>query len=74
MESLGSEIMVHFSIDAKAADSGDPDAVEEVGTGDGSSCVGRFNPRSQVRLGDTVDVAVDTTRMHFFDHSTGLAI
>ncbi len=74
LESLGSEIMVHFNVDAKAAATGDPDAVEEVGTGEGSSCVARFNPRSGVRLGDTTEVAVDTARIHFFDHGTGASL
>ena len=74
LESLGSEIMVHFNIDAKAAATGDPDAVEEVGTGEGSSCVARFNPRSRVRPAETIEVAVDTARIHFFDHETGLAL
>ena len=31
IEALGSEIMVHFQIDAETVDSGDPDAVEEAG-------------------------------------------
>ncbi len=74
LESLGSEIMAHFAVDAKAAATGDPDAVEEVATGGGTSCVARFNPRSAVRLGDTIDIAVDTERIHFFDHGTGMAL
>ena len=74
LESLGSEIMVHFTIDAKAAVTGDPDAFEEVGTGEGTSCVARFSPRSQVRLAEVAEVAVDAERIHFFDHKTGLAL
>lgn len=74
LESLGSEIMVHFTIDANAAATGDPDAVEEVGTGSGASFVARFNPRSTVRLGDHIEVAVDAERIHFFDHNSGLAL
>ncbi len=74
LESLGSEIMVHFNIDAEAAVTGDPDAVDEVATGSGTSCVARFNPRSQVRLGDVTEVAVDAERIHFFDQTSGLAL
>ena len=75
VESLGAEIMVHFNIDAVAFDAGDPDAIEEVGADDGESrCVARFNPRSQVRLGDPLEVAVSTERLHYFDPDTGLAV
>jgi hypothetical protein len=31
-------------------------------------------PRSRVRIGDEVEVVVDTERMHFFDPDTGNAI
>jgi len=75
VESLGAEIMVHFNVDAVAFDAGDPDAIEEVGAGDGEArCVARFNPRSQVKLGDPLEVAVNTERLHYFDPETGLAI
>jgi multiple sugar transport system ATP-binding protein len=36
--------------------------------------VGRFSPRSQVNEGDTVEVVVDTSSLHFFDPDTGLGI
>ena len=36
--------------------------------------VGRFGPRSRVKNGDVVDVAVDTRPLHFFDLETGLGI
>jgi multiple sugar transport system ATP-binding protein len=72
IEALGSEIMVHFQLDAPTVDSGDPDAVEE--TGATANTVGRFHPRSRVRIGDPVDIAVSTENMHFFDRDTRLAI
>lgn len=72
IEALGSEIMVHFSLDAPTVDSGDPDAVED--TGVSANTVGRFHPRSQVRIGDTADIAVSTENMHFFDRDTRNAI
>ncbi|MGY6499590.1 MAG: ABC transporter ATP-binding protein [Acidimicrobiales bacterium] len=74
VEALGSEIMVHFSIDATAAETGDPDAIEEVGSGDRTMCVARFDPHSRVRMGETATMAVHTDRMHFFDPDTGAAI
>jgi multiple sugar transport system ATP-binding protein len=36
--------------------------------------VGRFDPHSQVKEGDTAEVAVDTRALHFFDPETGLGI
>jgi multiple sugar transport system ATP-binding protein len=71
IEALGSEIMVHFSMDAPRVDSGDPDAVEE--TGD-TSAVGRFNPRSRLRMGDQATIAVSSENLHFFDFETREAI
>ncbi|NNE12407.1 MAG: sn-glycerol-3-phosphate ABC transporter ATP-binding protein UgpC [Ilumatobacter sp.] len=74
IEALGSEIMVHFKLDAPRVDSGDPDAVEEAGGETAANAVGRFNPRSRVRMGQTVDIAVTTENIHFFDFSTHDAI
>ena len=74
IEALGSEIMVHFRIDAATVDSGDPDAVEEREGDDVSNAVGRFNPRSSVRMGETIDIAVSSENMHFFDAETRQAI
>ena len=74
LEALGSEIMVHFRIDAPTVDSGDPDAVEEAGGESSSNAVGRFNPRSTVRPGQTAEIAVSNENIHFFDFDTREAI
>jgi len=74
IEALGSEIMVHMSIDAPTVDSGDPDAPEELPGEGQANAVGRFNPRSAVRAGQTAEVAVATDNLHFFDAETRLAI
>ena len=83
-EALGSELMVHFRIDAPAAmteevkelaeDAGT--TAEELAGGDDrfSVVVGRFSPDSKVRAGETAEVAVDTRALHFFDTETGTAI
>ena len=34
----------------------------------------RVNARSSVRAGDRIELAVDTSNMHFFDPDSGLAI
>ena len=72
IEALGADILVHFGTDAKSVDSGDPDAVEELS--DTAVVVARFNPRSRVRMGDSVRVAVNTARLNFFDAESRLAI
>jgi multiple sugar transport system ATP-binding protein len=81
-EALGAEVMVHFSIDAEPAvtedvrelakDVGDERAVEL--TADQTTMVGRFNPRTKVRVGETAEIAVDTRALHFFDPETGAGI
>ena len=82
-EALGSEIVVHFAIDAPAvqteaakelaedAQSGDAIAAVE---GPGTKFVASFSPRSRVKPGDPIEVGVDTSRMYFFDLDSGLAI
>ena len=83
-EALGSELMVHFAIDAPpaiteeveelAADAGT--TAEDLQGGDKHRAVlvGRFGAESQVRESQPAEVAVDTRALHFFDPDTGLAI
>jgi multiple sugar transport system ATP-binding protein len=84
-EALGSEIMVHFTVDAPPAltedvrelaqDIGDERAVQEAAEGtQQTTMVGRFGARSGVRVGETAEVAVDTRALHFFDPESGLGI
>jgi multiple sugar transport system ATP-binding protein len=84
-EALGSEVMVHFSIDARHAVTDEvrelqKDAgTEEMGAAaqqgeTGATMVGRFGARSKARKGEPVKVAVDTRALHFFDPETGLGI
>jgi multiple sugar transport system ATP-binding protein len=83
-EALGAEIMVHFRVDAEPAitddvrelaqDAGAEGLVERDSDEEGATMVGRFGARSRVRMGDTVDVAVDTRSLHFFEPESGLGI
>ena len=83
-EALGSEIMVHFSVDASPAftadvkelaeDVGDAERAEAHARKDSAILVGRFGARSRVKSGEQVEVAVDTRQLHFFDVDTGLGI
>jgi multiple sugar transport system ATP-binding protein len=84
-EALGSEIMVHLVVDARAAQTEDVrELAEDVGvptatngqeaTEQKATIVGRFTPRSRVAVGDDADAVVDTRNLHFFDPETGLGI
>ena len=84
-EALGAEIMVHFTTDARPAqtddvrelvqDLGDERAIQEASQErQESTIVGRFSPETKIREGETTTVAVDTRRIHFFDPESGLAI
>jgi len=79
-EALGSDILVHFGVNATAVLTEDikelaRDAGVESVAGDGHvGLVARVSPRSQVREGDEVDIVVDTARLHVFDMDSGLSI
>jgi multiple sugar transport system ATP-binding protein len=73
-EALGAETLVHFALDAKMVDSGDPDALDELGDDDESRCTARFSAATRARPGDQVKVNVTTAGLHFFDKTTHLAI
>ena len=85
-EPLGSEIVAHFEVDAPpaltedvrelASDVGQEGSVQaavEEGAAK-TTIVGRFGPRSRIRNGDVIDVAVETGALHVFDLETGLGI
>jgi multiple sugar transport system ATP-binding protein len=44
------------------------------GDGKRSELVARVNPRSQAREGDPLELAVDTSALHFFDPESGARI
>ena len=82
-EELGSEVNVHFRVNAP------PVATEELRAAtdqesedillmaeDTSSCVfcARLDARTHAKPGNTVRLSVDPSRFHFFDPETGLAI
>jgi multiple sugar transport system ATP-binding protein len=80
-EALGSEVVVHFDVDARQVVTEDTRLLEKhTGKADvphresGTRFVASFAPRSQVRPRDEIEVVVATERMHFFDPQTGVAI
>jgi multiple sugar transport system ATP-binding protein len=75
-EALGSEVMVHFGVDAPqvftdGAKKNEDEDVHRLSGEHGATFVGSFNARTRVRPGDVIDVAVNTSHLHFFDPVTG---
>jgi multiple sugar transport system ATP-binding protein len=85
-EPLGSEIVAHFEVDAPPALTEDvrelardvgQESTLQIAAEEGATkttVVGRFGPRSRIRTGDVIDVAVDTSSVHVFDLETSLGI
>ncbi|MCW2935217.1 MAG: transporter ATP-binding protein [Actinomycetia bacterium] len=83
-EELGTEIHAIFTIDAPPVEhasiaqamAGDDE--EEAGVvalaGGKSLWTARVSARSRVRPGQALELAIDTTRLHFFDPESGLSI
>ena len=74
VEALGSELMIHFTIDARrvraeGATSEDEDATAHSGEG-----VARVEPGTRVKVGDKLTFAVKGEGMQFFDPGTEQAI
>ena len=85
-EALGSELMVHFTVEGTEAaltedvkelaqDAGSPGGGPTIESeGSGALLVGRFGARASVEEGKPVEVAVDTRSLHFFDVETSEGI
>jgi multiple sugar transport system ATP-binding protein len=85
-EALGSDVVVHFTIDARPAMTEDVrelavdvghealETVEQQARGGRSTLLARLNPRTRVGKGDRVELVVDVERLHFFDPETGSGI
>ena len=83
-ESLGAEALVHFRMDAPPVltedtvelvkDREDVEDVSEVIDESGSPFVAKIDARADARLGQTIPLVVDTSRLHVFDPKDGRAI
>jgi multiple sugar transport system ATP-binding protein len=85
-EALGSDVVVHFTVDAPqaltddvkelAADVGQEalEHVEQHAARGRANVVARLNPRTTARKGERIELVLDTHRLHFFDPDDGSGI
>jgi multiple sugar transport system ATP-binding protein len=81
VEALGANLLVYFGVDAARPDSAGVAAalgarreeLTHLGRGGTEFCA-TFEPRTGIRVGDRVEVAVDVERLQFFDPETENAI
>ena len=82
-EPLGAEVVAHIEIEAppavtedvrELAQDRDDVAVQGLERAERSTLVARLSPRSTMKEGSKVELAVDTSMLHAFDPETGLAI
>ena len=80
LEQLGSDTYVHFYKDIKPVQT---EAIEEILADEGEDItvlgnntkfIARINPNSTVKEGQKINLALDPTKLHYFDPDTGLAI
>jgi multiple sugar transport system ATP-binding protein len=79
-EDMGSEIYLHFLVDAPSVITADvretfeDEAALDQPHTSGTPFVARVGRESSAREGERVEIAVDTRMLHFFDLETGVAI
>ena len=86
VEALGSDVVIHFTLDAPQAITDDvKELAHDVGVDvlqkvqqeaevGRSTATARLSPRTHARPADTIELVVDTTRLHFFDPDDGSGI
>jgi multiple sugar transport system ATP-binding protein len=78
-EEMGSDVFAHVRLEARPVLTEEiRDVLVEVGAereaARTTTVVARLNPRTRVREGDRVELAVDRDGLHFFDLETGIGI
>jgi multiple sugar transport system ATP-binding protein len=85
-EALGSEVLIHFTVEAPIVLTEDTrELATDVGTVEledlearakeaRSTFVASLNPRTDAREGERVELVVDTHRLHFFDPESGRGV
>lgn len=82
VEALGATLLGYFTVDVEApkargvvAAVGDEIVLDAPLTGmGGTQFCATFEPRSAIRIGDSVEVTLDVERLHFFDPETEVAL
>ena len=79
VEALGSGLMAHLHIDAKQVRPEGAEEPELPDQGDSTvvarpNLIAHFPPRLDLKIGDTIPLAIDTAGLHFFDKQTGAAL
>jgi multiple sugar transport system ATP-binding protein len=74
IEALGSELVIHFTIDAPVVRPEGAAGDEEDATAKAGEGVARVDPMTKVKVGERITFAVNTEGMQFFDMETDLAI
>jgi multiple sugar transport system ATP-binding protein len=79
-EMLGADTYIHFTVNRSPVVTPD---IEELladtgrdasSLGDKTNFIARVSPDISVKVGDMVDLVVDTSKLHFFDQTTGVRI
>ncbi len=83
-EPLGAEVIVHAEIEATpavtddvrelAADTGEERTVAALTGAATATVVARLGPRTSVRVGEQIELAIDPSAVHVFDARTGMAL
>ncbi len=85
-EALGSDVLVHMTVQAPPAVTEDVrelavdvgqealELIEAVASEGSSTVIARLNPRTTARVGEQLELVVDTHRLHFFDPESGARI
>jgi multiple sugar transport system ATP-binding protein len=85
-ENMGSEVFVHFAVNAPAVLTEDTkelavdagaEKLEQLKIGaaqNTSAFVARMSPKTKVKLAEDIRIYVDTAALHFFDRETGRSI
>jgi multiple sugar transport system ATP-binding protein len=74
VEALGSELMVHFTIDARRVRAEGATTADEDATAHSGEGVARVDPSAKAKVGDRITFAVNTDGLQFFDPDTEKAI
>jgi multiple sugar transport system ATP-binding protein len=86
VEQMGAEAFVHITVEARAVLTEDTrdlardradlseERLAERAESRRTECVARVDPRSDARKGERIDLVVDTSRLYFFDLTSGLAV